>query len=90
MKEFGQLEEVEQVKRLHKILGPHMLRRLKEDVEKSLPKKEEVLVEMNLSAAQKTYYKAVLEREGYCPSSCGLIETKGTSCGGASMCAPSC
>jgi SNF2 family DNA or RNA helicase len=52
------------VKRLHKILGPHMLRRLKEDVEKSLPKKEEVLVEMNLSAAQKTYYKAVLEREG--------------------------
>ena len=51
-----------QVERLHKKLGPYLLRRMKEDVETSIPNKEETLVEIELTATQKTYYKAILER----------------------------
>ena len=39
-----------------------MLRRLKEDVEKSLAPKEETIVEVELTVIQKQYYRAILER----------------------------
>ena len=39
-----------------------MLRRLKEDVEKSLAPKEETIIEVELTNAQKKYYRAILER----------------------------
>lgn|SRR6218665_147033 len=39
-----------------------MLRRLKEDVEKSLAPKEETIVEVELTNIQKKYYRAILER----------------------------
>jgi chromodomain-helicase-DNA-binding protein 7 len=35
---------------------------MKEDVEKSIPPKEETLVEVELTLIQKKYYKALLER----------------------------
>jgi len=38
------------------------LRRLKEDVEKSIAPKEETIIEVELTTIQKTYYRAVLER----------------------------
>jgi chromodomain-helicase-DNA-binding protein 7 len=38
------------------------LRRLKEDVENSIPPKEEVVVEVELTSTQKKYYRAILER----------------------------
>ena len=60
--EFGQLKDAEQVSRLHTILRPHLLRRMKEDVEKSIPPKEETLVEVELTSLQKLYYRAILER----------------------------
>ncbi|PRP87395.1 chromodomain helicase hrp1 [Planoprotostelium fungivorum] len=62
MAEFGQLEASEQVSKLHALLRPHMLRRMKEDVEKSIPPKEETLVEVELTSLQKKYYRAMLER----------------------------
>ena len=37
-------------------------RRLKGDVEKSLPGKEETLVEVELTQLQKRYYKAIFEK----------------------------
>lgn len=62
MNEFGDLKESAQVEKLHKKLGPFMLRRLKEDVATYIPHKEEILVEIELTSIQKTYYKAILER----------------------------
>ena len=44
------------------LLKPMMLRRLKEDVEKSLAPKEETIVEVELTNSQKKYYRAILER----------------------------
>lgn len=48
---------------LHKKLGPYMLRRTKEQVEKSIPRKEETIVEIELSNIQKLYYRAIFERK---------------------------
>lgn len=39
-----------------------MLRRLKEDVEKTLQAKQETIIEVQLSDTQKKYYRAILER----------------------------
>jgi len=44
------------------LLKPMMLRRLKEDVEKSLAPKEETIIEVELTNIQKKYYRAILER----------------------------
>ncbi|PRP86333.1 chromodomain helicase DNA binding protein [Planoprotostelium fungivorum] len=62
LKEFGELKKSDQVESLHKKLGPYMLRRVKADVLKDIPSKEEILVEIELSSVQKTYYRAILER----------------------------
>ncbi len=62
MQNFGNLQDAEQVSRLHSLLKPHLLRRLKEDVENSIPPKEEILVEVELTSLQKKYYRAILER----------------------------
>ena len=39
-----------------------MLRRLKEDVEKTIASKEETIIEVELTNIQKKYYRAILER----------------------------
>ena len=44
------------------ILTPFLLRRLKTDVELSLPPKKEVLVYAPLTLKQETFYKAALDR----------------------------
>jgi len=59
---FGQLSDSKQVSDLHSILKPYLLRRVKEDVEKSLPPKEETILEVALTPIQKKYYKAIYER----------------------------
>jgi len=48
---------------LHKILRPFMLRRLKVDVEKSLPPKTETILFTGLSVTQKAVYRQVLMRD---------------------------
>jgi len=47
---------------LMQLLKPMMLRRLKEDVEKTLASKEETIIEVELTNIQKKYYRAILER----------------------------
>lgn len=44
---------------LHKVLEPFLLRRVKKDVEKSLPAKVEQILRVEMSALQKQYYKCV-------------------------------
>eukprot|EP00276_Gloeochaete_wittrockiana_P007482 CAMPEP_0184664646 /NCGR_PEP_ID=MMETSP0308-20130426/53797_1 /TAXON_ID=38269 /ORGANISM="Gloeochaete witrockiana, Strain SAG 46.84" /LENGTH=1546 /DNA_ID=CAMNT_0027108181 /DNA_START=71 /DNA_END=4711 /DNA_ORIENTATION=+ len=48
------------VQKLHKILRPFMLRRLKSEVEKELPKKKEIIVYTGLTELQRRLYKWVL------------------------------
>ena len=43
---FGDLRDAAHVAQLHAVLKPYLLRRVKEDVEKSLPPKEETIVEV--------------------------------------------
>jgi SNF2 family DNA or RNA helicase len=59
---FGAMDTVSHVQRLYHELKPYVLRRLKSDVEKGLPPKEEILVELPLTRIQQKYYKAVYER----------------------------
>ena len=59
---FGELKTSEQVKQLHTLLRPYLLRRMKEDVEKSIPPKEETIVEVEMTILQKQYYRAILEK----------------------------
>lgn len=51
------------ISQLHKILRPFMLRRLKVDVEKSLPPKHEIILYTGMSAVQKKLYKEILMRD---------------------------
>uniref|UniRef100_A0A915AAX0 Chromodomain-helicase-DNA-binding protein 8 n=1 Tax=Parascaris univalens TaxID=6257 RepID=A0A915AAX0_PARUN len=62
LEQFGQCQTEDQVQKLQEILKPMMLRRLKEDVEKTLQPKEETIIEIQLSNTQKKYYRAILER----------------------------
>ncbi len=59
---FGQLTDANQVGELHSVLKPYLLRRVKEDVEKALPPKEETILEVTLTPIQKKFYKAIYER----------------------------
>ena len=60
--DYGHLQKTEQVTALQHRLAPYLLRRMKEDVAKKLPKKEETIIEVELTLLQKQYYRAVLER----------------------------
>ncbi|KAL3944902.1 MAG: hypothetical protein SGBAC_000993 [Bacillariaceae sp.] len=62
LEKFGQLTDADQVTELHTVLKPYLLRRMKEDVEKSLPPKEETILEVSLTPVQKKFYKAIYER----------------------------
>eukprot|EP00762_Andalucia_godoyi_P005403 ANDGO_08372.mRNA.1 Protein PHOTOPERIOD-INDEPENDENT EARLY FLOWERING 1 len=58
----GQQQESEMVKRLHKLLSPFLLRRLKRDVEQQMPKKVEHLVYAGLSKRQMVLYEEFMSR----------------------------
>ena len=53
-------EQLLVIRRLHKVLRPFLLRRLKKDVEKDLPDKQERVVKCNFSALQAKLYKQLL------------------------------
>ena len=61
--EFGDLKEASQLEKLHARLKPYLLRREKENVEKKVPPKEEVIVEVELTVPQKQYYRAIYEQK---------------------------
>ncbi|XP_053379869.1 chromodomain-helicase-DNA-binding protein Mi-2 homolog isoform X2 [Mercenaria mercenaria] len=60
--EFADIAKDDQVRKLHDMLGPHLLRRLKADVLKGMPSKSEFIVRVELSPMQKKYYKYILTR----------------------------
>ncbi|XP_062311311.1 chromodomain-helicase-DNA-binding protein 4-like [Osmerus eperlanus] len=62
LEEFADIAKEDQIKKLHEMLGPHMLRRLKADVFKHMPSKTELIVRVELSPMQKKYYKFILTR----------------------------
>jgi superfamily II DNA or RNA helicase len=59
---FGKLQSQEQVVELQKLLTPFLLRRVKEDVEKSIPPKEETIISVELTTLQKQYYRAIYDK----------------------------
>ena len=48
--------------KLHKVLEPFILRRVKKDVEKDLPAKVEQILRVEMSRLQKQYYKYILTK----------------------------
>ncbi|KAK6045714.1 CHDCT2 domain protein, partial [Cooperia oncophora] len=57
-----EISKEDQIQKLHSLLGPHMLRRLKADVLTGMPSKSELIVRVELSSLQKKYYKNILTR----------------------------
>lgn len=53
LNEFAEIAKEEQVKKLHDMLGPHLLRRLKADVLTGMPSKSEFIVRVELTPLQK-------------------------------------
>jgi len=51
------------IHRLHQVLRPFLLRRKKDEVEKYLPVKTQVILKCDMSAWQKAYYEQVTSRE---------------------------
>lgn len=60
-KVYGIVKTQDQVEGLQKRLGPHLLRRVKEDVAKDIPPKEETIIDVELTTTQKQYYRAIFE-----------------------------
>ncbi|MCL7042694.1 hypothetical protein MKW94_001258 [Papaver nudicaule] len=60
--EFKDINQEEQIARLHKMLAPHLLRRVKKDVWKEMPPKNELILCVELSSKQKECYKSILKR----------------------------
>ncbi|KAK6179113.1 hypothetical protein SNE40_011545 [Patella caerulea] len=55
--ELNQEETLLIIRRLHKVLRPFLLRRLKKEVESQLPDKVEYVIKCEMSALQRTLYK---------------------------------
>lgn len=55
--DLSEEEQLLVIRRLHKVLRPFLLRRLKKDVEKDLPDKQERVIKCNFSALQAKLYK---------------------------------
>ena len=62
MERHDEMDSMEALEALHDDLKSYMIRRVKEDVEKSIKPKVETLVECELTVFQKVYYKALFER----------------------------
>lgn len=54
-------EELLIIRRLHHVIRPFILRRKKDEVEKFLPQKTQVILKCDMSAWQKVYYQQVTE-----------------------------
>ena len=61
-KDYGDMKDATQLGKLHKALKPFLLRREKGHVEKKVPPKEEIIVDVELTAPQKQYYRALYEQ----------------------------
>lgn len=61
-RQFGDLKQVEQLNALKEILRPFLLRRMKEDVEASIPPLQETIIDVELTKLQKIVYKTIYEK----------------------------
>ncbi|CAM9497967.1 unnamed protein product, partial [Ectocarpus sp. 13 AM-2016] len=62
VEKYGDLQDAEDVSELQEAIKPYLLRRMKEDVEKAVPPKEEIIIEVELTEIQKQYYRAIYDR----------------------------
>eukprot|EP00303_Exanthemachrysis_gayraliae_P003284 CAMPEP_0206000780 /NCGR_PEP_ID=MMETSP1464-20131121/1691_1 /ASSEMBLY_ACC=CAM_ASM_001124 /TAXON_ID=119497 /ORGANISM="Exanthemachrysis gayraliae, Strain RCC1523" /LENGTH=478 /DNA_ID=CAMNT_0053374049 /DNA_START=27 /DNA_END=1460 /DNA_ORIENTATION=+ len=60
--DFGELTTSAQVDKLNALVRPYLLRRQKNDVEKSLAPLEETIIWVEITLFQKKIYRAILER----------------------------
>lgn len=60
--ELNEEEQLLIIRRLHKVLRPFLLRRLKKDVEKDLPDKVELIIKVPMSSLQKKIYEQIRNR----------------------------
>ena len=75
----GQLNEEEQlllINRLHQVLRPFLLRRVKKEVESEIPNKVEYIIKVELSAWQKMQYEQVKSKGSIGRDPSGKIATK--------------
>lgn len=61
--ELTEEEQILVIRRLHKVLRPFLLRRLKSDVEKDLPDKTEKVIKCKFSALQARLYKQMVTHQ---------------------------
>ena len=71
--ELNQEETLLIIRRLHKVLRPFLLRRLKKEVESQLPDKVEYVVKCDMSSLQKVLYQHMKKR--------GILLTDGSEKG---------
>jgi len=62
VEEFGDLTKNKDVVELQKTLSRYLLRRMKEDIAKDIPAKEETIIQVELTILQHTYYRALYEK----------------------------
>jgi len=79
--ELNEEESILIIRRLHKVLRPFLLRRLKKEVESQLPDKVEYVIKCDMSALQRHMYKHMQKK--------GILLTDGSEkdrkvCAGAS------
>jgi ATP-dependent helicase STH1/SNF2 len=60
--ELNEEEMLLVIRRLHKVLHPFLLRRMKKDVEAELPDKVEAILKCPMSALQSTLYRAITSK----------------------------
>ncbi|KAI1340442.1 SNF2-family ATP dependent chromatin remodeling factor snf21 [Xylariaceae sp. FL0016] len=61
--DLNEEEQILVIRRLHKVLRPFLLRRLKKDVEKDLPDKTEKVIKCKFSALQARLYKQMVTHQ---------------------------
>ena len=59
IREFGNLTTKDQIDKLYNLIHPHFLRRMKDEVEFSIPPLIETVIDVGLTSLQKAYYKGI-------------------------------
>ncbi len=60
----GQQQSDNVIRKLHQVLKPFMLRRVKGEVEKDLPPKKETKLYIAMTEVQREWYRRILRRDG--------------------------
>ena len=59
---YGTLSDQDKIAELHQLIKPHLLRRVKSDVEKDLPQKKELILRVAQTSLQRQYYRYIITR----------------------------